>query len=553
MLYKLHKIYDTLTKKERRIFIGALLLVIATSSLIGVRLFYTKTTVAPIEGGSYTEGVVGQPIYINPLIASGNDVDQDLIEIIFSNVLELAEQIKVSEDQKTWNIVLRREMLWSNGEPITSDDVIFTIETIQDPDTNSPLAASWQGVAVERLSEREIRLTLRSPFAFFESNLKNLKIIPQHIFSAIPNANFRLSDFNLEPVGSGPYVFVKYQKRKDGFITEYNLSVNPNYTGSAPLIQSFKFKFFSNFDEAIEAFNKREIDGLGGLDFVKLQNLKIPREVLEITMPRYYTIFLNSNANPALKRPEVREALSQATDRNGIIELVFENKALPIFGPIPSQTEGYAKDIYENEAFSLETAQKTLEAQGWEKNEETGIYERSIGGEVVKLDFEIIVPDIEFLTNTIEAIRTSWESIGIQITPVILEPAEITRSVLKTRNYQMILFGNILNDSPDVFSFWHSSERFFPGFNLSLYENRTLDTLLESVRGNIASTTRQKALREIQEIILKDRPAIFLYSPNYIYAMPKNLGEFNDTTLTKPSKRFEHVESWYRRTARVFK
>jgi len=117
----------------------------------------------------------------------------------------------------------------------------------------------------------------------------------------------------------------------------------------------------------------------------------------------------------------------------------------------------------------------------------------------------------------------------------------------------MILFGNILGHSQDLFSFWHSSERFYPGLNLALYENKTADKLIETIRQNFNDEKRQAELNSLQSLIIMDLPAIFLYSPNYLYVSDKKLFGVEGDLIAFISDRFKGVEKWYVKTVRVFK
>lgn len=552
MLSKFHKLFDSLTRLERQIFQGALIIFALSSLLNGANAFYRKTVLAPIEGGSYTEGVVGQPIAINPLIAAGNEADRDLIELLFSDLSELMADYKLSDDQKSWTIELKENLFWSDGEPITADDVIFTVGAIQNPDTYSPLAQAWQSVAAEKLNEREFRFTLKIPYAFFLDNLRSLKIVPQHIFGAIPTANLRLSDYNLEPVGSGPYLFLNFAKRKDGFISDYRLRANQAYIGGLPLIQELRFKFFPKLEEAVAAFNRKEIDGLGGLSPSDLGDLKIGYQLRELNIPRYYAIFMNPSTAPALNQKEIREAIALVTDRGNLIQTVLAGRGIAIAGPLYPDIEGYDPEVSETARFSPKDAVELLETKGW-RNSEGGIRVKKIGKEELKLEFEIIVPDIDFLAETVSILKEDLQKIGIRLTPITVDPSEVAGEIIKTRNYQMIIFGNILKNNPDVFSFWHSSERFHPGLNLALYNNKIVDGLLESIRKNFDDTSRLRDLKKLQNILTEEKPAIFLFSPNYLYAAPKDLGGFNNKIIAAPSNRFDDVNKWYLKTARVFK
>lgn len=552
MFYKFLQLLKSLSEKERYFLIAASLVFLISSVALSIVLFYQNTVAQPVEGGSYTEGIVGQPIAVNPLIAGENDADRDLIALTFANLLDLSESYKVDETGKIWDIVLQQNLKWSDGEPLTSDDVIFTIATIQGPDARSPLFSTWQGVLAERLSEREIKLTLKNPYAFFVDNIKNLRIAPRHIFDNIPPQNFRLSDFNLKPVGSGPYKFVKFEKRQDGFIETYSLTANSNYALKKPFIKNFAIKFFVNKAESLKAFNAKDINGLGSLDAGDLDQLEVNHQIISTARPRYYAIFLNQSTAQALKEKEVRAALNLATDKGKILESALMGKGVIVDGPIPMTVTGYDKGVYGERLFSLENSAAMLEKAGWKVGAD-GIREKTLAKTKVRLEFDIIVPEAKFLIETVKVLAEDWKKIGVGLNPVVLKLSDVINGAIKTRNYQMIIFGNTLNNNPDVFSFWHSSQRFDPGLNLALFSDKTVDSLLESLRQNLNDSARVQDLSKLQKIINDAKPAIFLYSPQYLYATSKNLSGFNATSIAAPANRFEKVNEWYLKTARVFK
>lgn len=549
---KFYQIFKTFTYKEKIAFWGALAVFVIAFISFGLFYYYSKTVEAPASGGQYTEGIMGQPTYVNPVIAGNNEIDSDISEIVFADLIKLADHYNVSPDGKTWNVVLKSDLLWSDKKPLTSDDVIFTIETIQDLNARSPLYQTWQGIAANRISELEIQFDLRNTYAFFLDNLKELRIIPKHIFGVIPAANIRQSDYNLEPVSSGPYKFTAYEKRKDGFITDYHFDVNENYAGDQPLIQNFNIKFFPNADELISAFNSRKIDGFGDLNPKNIGDLKLNYKLTEIYMPRYYAIFLNSATKQSLKEIAVRTALELATDKNKIIEKVFDNKAKTVNQPILPMMSDYDSST-DNSEFSIEKAKEILEKEMWIANPDTGIREKKIGKITEKLEFDVIIPQIQFLIDTINIIKNDWQEAGIKINPIILNPSDITEEIIKTRNYQMMIFGNILKINPDIFSFWHSSERFYPGLNLALYENKKVDGLLESIRKNFNEESRKNDVKTLLSLFSSEKPAILLYSPAYIYVSPQNLGGIGENTIATPAGRFDNIDKWYLRTTRTFK
>ena len=515
-------------------------------------LYYQNTEATPVEGGNYVEGVVGQPVAINPLIAGENDADRDLITLLFAGLLDLTEKYQADAEQKTWTITLKPDIKWSDGTPITSDDVIFTISTVQDPDSRSPLLATWQGVTMERLSERELRLSLKNTYAFFLQNLRSLRIAPKHVFENIPPQNFRLSEFSLNPVGSGPYRFMSYEKRSDGFIERYYLTANKHYAGKLAYIKNISVRFFASKKDAIAAFNTKSIDGLGSLEPGDLEALRISHNNFETPRSRYYAVFLNPNTSLALKEKDVRIALNLATDRAGLVSDLMSGHSEPSFGPIPQNTLGYDASVYAGEEFSLEKASTTLDKAGWKLNEK-GIREKLIQKTKVALELDLVVPDVSFLAATADKLKNDWSKIGVRINPAVLKSADIIGGIIKPRNYQMILFGNTLNQNADVFSFWHSSQRFDPGLNLALFNDKNVDTLLESVRQTLDESARNQALSKIQKTINDAKPAAFLYSPNYISATTKTLGGIPDGPIAYSSNRFDNVNQWYLKTARVFK
>ena len=247
----LKNIYSAFTGRERIIFLVAIVMTLGSGITLLGWGFIHATEAIPAAGGEYTEGLLGQPTYINPVIAS-TEVDKGLMRLIFSNIRDVADKIEPSGDGRTWQVRLKEGLAWHDGEKLTSDDVIFTVQKIQDGQASSPLQNAWQGVAVQRFSELELQFSLVNPYAFFDDTLKTLYILPKHLFADIPPANWRLSDYNLKPVGSGPYQFSSYEKRTDGFVSLYRLAPSGTYSGEKPLIDTFHVSFFSKRDDMIK-------------------------------------------------------------------------------------------------------------------------------------------------------------------------------------------------------------------------------------------------------------------------------------------------------------
>lgn len=542
MFHVLYKIFQKFSRTERRIFTGSLAVFLVASFFIILNFYYQNTAEQPKRHGKYSEGVIGQPTSINPLISGNNSVNDDLIEIIFSGLDDLVESYQINENNRSWTITLKENLLWSDGEPVTADDVIFTLEVIQDPANNHHLYTTWQGIVVERLNQNEIRLTLKTPYVFLIDNLRELKIAPRHIFQHIPPANFRLSQYNLEPIGSGPYKFSSFETRKDGFISNYNLIINNNYHGDQPFIEEINFKFYASEEDLVTALNKREIDAVGGLNPKSLDEININYQLINLSIPRYFAVFFNPNVSEPLKNKNVRQALNLSTDKQKMIKHIFREQAAVINGPLPPNIGGYDQSIVNDQIFDIKKAERLLDQAGFTKNEE---------GDRIK--FDIIVPQISFLTEAAEILKDDWSKIGVKLNIIALNPNDISNDVIRTRNYELLIFGNILKKNPDIFSFWHSSEIFYPGRNLALYNVKKIDNLLEEMRQDFNNQSRLQKISEIQQNIINDFPVVFLFNPNYLYLTDKNLSGFDSFLISSQSKRFENVEKWHLKTSRIFK
>ena len=515
MIGMIKKIIGSFTRFERNIFIAAILIFLLSSFFWLALNLQEKIKLTPKKGGQYREGKAGQPVFINPIISS-NETDRDIASLIYSPLSDLINDYQI-EEKTNYLVKLKQNLTWDDGQPITSDDVLFTIKTIQDSDTRSPLFQAWQGIITERVSELQIRFVLRNPYVFFINNLHDLPIIPRHIFGKIPAANLRLSNYNLEPVGSGPYRYDRIAKKKDGFITEYQLTVNKNYSGKKPYIEKFIFKFYENEDDLISAFNRREIDGFGGISPEKIKNLSLNKN-RSIAMSNYYAIFFNQNLDSNLKDKNIRLALTQAIDKKRIIREAFDNQAIEIDQ-------------------SYDTT-KTLDFSAIKDK---------------KLEFDIIVPQIDFLIKTAEIIKENWAAIGVKLNTLVLNPSDIINLVIRQRDYKMILFGINPKNKEDLFSFWHSSQKFYPGLNLAVYGNSEADKLMEEIRQTAESNERQSKLKTLQNLINQDIPVIFLYSPKYLYVSINDLGGFEDKLINTVSDRFQNVKNWYVETSWIFK
>ncbi len=534
----LKKIVNNLNRKDRFLSLAGLILFIFGIAASGLIFLREHGVVTPVRGGFYREGIIGQPISVNPVTAA-SEADSDLAAVLFSSLKNLASSIETKKDNRTYNVKIFENLKWSDGKPLTADDIVFTVKIIQNPKSASSLYKNWAGVSVERISELQVQFILPNSYAFFDGNLDKLRIIPKHIFENIPPENFALSSFNLKPVTSGPYAIKKIEKRKDGFITQYHLEINKKYHKDLPYIKDFFFNFFETEDDVLKAFRLRQIDGFGAASPVSPKIKSGNVTIAEIPMARYYAVFLNNNSpNPILQNKQTREILSAVINKSAIVKKIFEDfKPYAITNPVPESWLVTNKLDDENS----EEAKPLVETL---KQKESAV------------SLNLIVPKIPFMEKTAEEIKHQLESAGVdELTITALPSEEIASSVLRNRNYDMILFGHILDNPDDLFPFWHSTQTSYPGLNIVSYKNFRVDSLLEKIRTSLEPEERTEFLKDLSSIIQSDSPAIFLFQMPYAYVHRNRLQglKIEKNFIGSANERFENISSWHVLTARVIK
>jgi peptide/nickel transport system substrate-binding protein len=554
------------SKKERYFVLGLAILIIASLITWYSNYRLTRMVERPDYGGSYTEGIVGSPQYINPILCQTNDTDQDISELIFSGLMkydskgnlvpDLAERYAVGEGGKIYDFFLRKNVFWHDGKPFNADDVIFTFQTIQNPNYKSPLIFNWSGVEIEKIDDWTVRFKLKNAYAPF-LNSATVGMLPKHIWVNMSPAEFLLAETNLKPIGTGPYKFKKFEKDRLGSIKTLYLEADKNYYPGKPYIKNITFKFYINEEAMINAYNSGTIKGLGFItaqNKSQLKNYKRKLNIYPLKLPRYFAVFFNQSKSKALSDKTVRLALNYATNKQEIIDRILNGEGEIVNTPIPKEAAGYSVEtkIYD---FALEHANNLLDAAGWNKNNETGIREKVIkkGESPTPLEITLITTEWPELQRVAEILQEQWSKVGAKIEVKILNIAEIQQDYIRPREYQALLFGEVLGAEPDPFPFWHSSQKRDPGLNLALYDNANADKLLMEARIIFDSEKRKEKYEEFQKLVVEDVPVVFLYNPYYLYPVSKKIKGIEIENIPIPSKRFSGIENWYIETKRVKK
>ncbi len=554
------------TKQEMRMLLFLFATALVSCLMFLSRLYLHITVPAPSIGSSYTEGTIGDPHTINPIYAS-HDADRDISRLIFSGLLmynrngsiepDLAERLEISPDGKTYIITLKKNLQWHDGETITADDIIFTVHMIQNGQFRSPLRSNWQGVNVEKINDGSVRFSLRAPYAPFIENL-TLGIIPQHVWQNVTADQAPLHEANLKPVGSGPYQFDQFKQNKDGSISRYQIVRNPHYHHSGPYIQKIVFQFFKNEDEVFSAWRRGIIDGYGGMS--PLHSMAINPEknlLLSFTMPRVFGIFFNPKRAPELEDIRIRQAIAYAIDRNEIVQYQKQNKAVPAEGPLPWLSDTTVSPVYPHD---LDRARNLLKQAGWKDTNGDGLLDKTITKKTkgkqqpisTPLRFTLTTSDWPDLVQTASLVQHQLKNVGIDLIIEKKSYQDIESTVIRPRNFEILLFGQVYGYEPDPFAFWHSSQVKDPGLNITFFSNKKADKILEDIRKTNNAKIRDNAYQNFSDILIKDLPAVFLFSQDYLYVVPTSIQGISPIKISLPSDRFNAINTWYRSMTRVF-
>jgi peptide/nickel transport system substrate-binding protein len=503
----------------------------------------------PGYGGALTEGSVGSPQFINPLLAI-SDADRDLSTLTHAGLMGLsgdgslipvvAESYTLSDDGRRYTFVLRKNIRFSDGTPLTAEDVVFTINRAQDPALKSPEYADWSGVTATALDTRTVRLTLSKPYAPF-LGITTLGILPERVWGSVPANEFAFSPLQTTPVGAGPFRVAEVTRDASGLIKRVTLEANPYYPLGRPYLDSIIMQFYSNSDELVSAVRSGAVDS--AYDIPSSHALTAP-------YARVFGVFWNPSENQVYARPEVRKALSLAIMRDELVNSVLDGYATAIMGPVPPGS-GISETPVPTPGTELEDAMRALTQAGW-------IYDgtaRAWRNSTLKQTLDHITlrtSNVPELKNVASAVKSDWERLGIAVTTELYEPGDLSQNVIRPRKYEALLYGMVIGRDKDLYAFWDSQERNDPGLNIASYVNKEVDTLLEDARGARDHAHQLDDLQKIETAVASDYPAAFLYAPNFTYLVPPDLAGVTLPQITIPKDRFASVASWYRVTDSVW-
>jgi peptide/nickel transport system substrate-binding protein len=515
----------------------------------------------PIDGGTLNEGIVGTPRFVNPLLAV-SEADRDLTSLVYRGLMkvdasgdivtDLADSYEVSKDGLTYTFTLR-DAVFHDGEPVTADDVVFTIKSAQDPLLKSAKRVAWEGVAVNAPDQKTVTFTLKQSYAPFLENT-TLGILPKHIWSKISYENWAYTDYNAKnAIGQGPYYIKNISQNSSGIPDYYELE-RASGDDESPLITSVRIHFYASESAMVTAYKAGDIDALGGIDPATAQALaEFGTQILTAPLPRVFGLFFNETQAKIFADKNVRKAVSLAINKDQVVGTVLASYGAVSTGPIPASSKLTEEAPVAPAAGSIEQAKTLLEKNGWKLGSD-GIYAKAISKkETQRLSFQIATNDTPELTQAVDLIAENLKEAGIEAIPKVYETGSLNQDIIRPRKFQALFFGEVVSNQSDLYAFWHSSQRNDPGLNISGYTNSKADKLLEQGLATLDPKKEANIYEAFLDEIATDIPAVFVYSPSYIYAVREGMTGITLGNIATPEDRFNGITSWYLATSKVWK
>lgn len=525
------------------IFVTIVLAILAATMLF--KFIQQESVTFPAYGGHLKEGVVGSPNIFNPLL-SIRDEDQEIVSLVFSGILrrddqggyinDLSEEVTRSKDGKTVTVKLKPELKFHNGDELNADDIIFTINLAKDPRVKSPIKVLWDSVTVTKQDDLTIVFSLKQPYAFFNDML-TLGIISEDVFKNTSKEEFPILKEHQEPIGAGPYRFVSSQT-KNGEITKIKLKRFRKYEPKA-YIKKISISYYKDENALLKSFRQGSIDLASGVSPQATNKASV--QVLSSNLSRTFAIFINRK-NVTYSQKTI-EALNQLIPRELILKEALFDMGKSLYGPYP-----YAE---QNEIDVKERVQKALgllESDGWK---------HSIDGDYVKgseiLSVNISSPDTSELRNVGDKIITAFRDVGIQTNITYINPLNFTDEVVRSREFDFVLFGQVIHTPADLYAFWHSSQKNDPGLNIGSYTNKEVDQKLESLLKENDTVKQEKLLSDINNLIKNETGALFIFSPKYIVLSDRSAEIELPQSMSYSKDRYINIINWSIEKERVLK
>ena len=549
---------------DRLISIVLIICVGVLSLVIYHRVYSAIVVHTPDTGGVFSEGVLGIPRSFNPIFAQ-NQAEQDIAYLIHSGLtrynpntdrfdLDLAQSYTSLEDGKTHSFVLKENIYFNDGTPITRDDVIYTLIFIQQ--TKNRYRDFWFDVKVSRSETNPNEIFFTKPIQTDITNQSTFPILPSHIWQKIPFKDAREYKNSSVFTGSGMYRVEKNASDINGISRKIHLTPFEQYHGKKPYI-NLTLSFYQAIPLLIDAFTLGEIDALSGVSPIELENLTRDRDDIvsyALDTGRVFSLFFNTNDDVLFSDPFLRSIFASSFDKEDIVKQAFGNSAKPLYGPL--STEHNPVSILDNSEVGLEETSQLLETyftakhNGEEHSQNTNASEEEIESERVNtLDpITIVIPNIEEVKRVVSRIRDIWDRIHIKSNVLLIEPERYTLETIAQKQFDIVFYGYDATKPKDLFSYWNSEVS--GGISdITGYGNISLNETLKKLYTNRDDIDTDLLYTEIKKELRKDVPAIFFYSPDFIYIIPSRIRSTEKRIISgiikKPHHRYHAIHNWF--------
>ena len=536
-----------------KVIVVALIGLMVVASIAAIAADQNPAGGDPAYGGTYVEGVAGVPQYLNPVIAA-TDVDQDVARLAFSGltrydragaiVPDLASAFHTESDGRIWTFDIREDATWHDGQPVTADDVVFTVRLLQDRGYVGPYSDAFRGVTVDKISMRSVRFTLPDVYGPFADST-TVPLLPSHLLGNVPYAELSRQPFNASPIGTGPFRVTEVDGRQVVLLRNDDFYRTRPARGR-PYLDKVILRFYPDQSDALLALSRGEVDGVGGLSSQDGERARSLKSAVLYSLPtdNFVSLFLNVRPEKAVFRDRaVRQAIATAIDRGRVLQLAADGRGTVADEFVPSSSWAYVKDVARY-TYSTEDAIALLDAADWKDHDGDGI--RDKGGQ--KLAFTISTSNEPARTAAARQIQHDLNAIGMSVTVNSMPFGQLVDSVARQRTFDALLVEIAVSGDPDPYTFFHSTEVTDPGHNFSGFSTLPIDRNLEAARRTFDEGARRDLYAPVFQAIAKEVPVVFLYFSDYLYAQSAQVQGQRIAPLTDPRERFWNVEDWYVRT-----
>ncbi|MBL8159197.1 peptide ABC transporter substrate-binding protein [Candidatus Saccharibacteria bacterium] len=498
------------------------------------------------EGGSYVEGMVGEVATLNPILVT-SAAERSVSRLLFASLLsvdeegeyvgQLARSWSLDDTGKVYTVDLKPNLKWSDGVALTSRDVVFTVQTIQNPAVRSPYASAWREVIIEAVDDDTLTIKLPSEYAPFLGSL-TVGILPQHLLASVSADRLRNASFNERPlVGSGPFDFRSLSAgRSQNSQQDITLTASDTYLGGKPKVERFIMRLYEDSDQLTNALRDREIMAATDIPHNQLDVFKDDKSLRISNLKPFSAVYaFFKQSAPPLDDAKVRKALLMALDRPNLVSKLQGVELIE--GPLLPGQLGYDPNARQA-GYDPAKAAALLDEAGWK-----------LSGNVRKKDGQPLHINLVGINSgdynqVLDSLHAAWSRLGVEVKSNLETREGFQANVISPHSYDVLVYELSLGRDSDTFAYWHSSQAEPGRLNLAEYRSPLADEALNSGRIRGDQALRAIKYKAFANTWLADTPAIALYRPNVAYVSLAKTKSVTDREVGDITERLSNVVYW---------